>query len=447
MTVASWYKKGTLRIHYFNRILRAVFLRFLLLLLLPLFKVQKQFSKPAAVAGKKILVIVIGGLGDCLLFDPLFRRLKEKWPDSQIDVVSGSFEQMWSLMPSVDGLFMVTPTKFKTPWSYLKLLRKIYLNQYDIAAEGIAFLPRRGIYPILTSLIFKASQAPVRIGRKGTGKFGRMRQRESGFIGRQEMKDRSDSEKKHTRNPYLTHELEIVPPELRTAHESAYIFDQLGLSFFRATEEPGLSGDPPNDGWACNTIRSQWATASDTVIGITLETTRRIKTWPIEKYSRIVKWGIEDGLKFVLLGLNADYAKQLSSKFSSTDLLDLTGRTDLGQMIAAIRQCNLFLSGDTGPSHIAQACRVPSIVLFGPSNEKEFGPVDHNLHTLVLPPGSLSCRPCVLGPCIQGKSCIETISAKQVYDIISDKTKTSGQRHSCFPPETRKSPQRVLCVI
>jgi ADP-heptose:LPS heptosyltransferase len=445
--IKQCYYQGKLRCQYLNRIVRACFVRLLLKLSLPLFKLESRFAPAGAKNGKKILVIVIGGLGDCLLFDSLFRRLKEKWPEARIDVLSGSFEQMWQSMASVDNLILFTPTKFKHPWAYIKLFRSIYHNRYDIVAEGIAMLPKRGIYPIFTSLIFAASQAPIRIGRKNTGRIGLMRQRDLGFIGREEMRARNRQRPKAKPNPYLTHELDITPPEKRSAHESTYIFEPLGLTAYRLPEEPRLAADPANDAWALHRLRSQWAGHQSVLIGITLETTRKIKTWPLANFLEIIHHGISDGFKFVLVGLDRKLAQAVMAHFSSAGVLNLAGRTSLGQMIAAIRQCDFFLSGDTGPAHIAQACQTPAVVLFGPSNEKEFGPADYSRHSLILPPASFACRPCVLGPCVRGRSCILSIEPGDVYNALKQKIERFSKNAAKPIPQQRTTPQHLICVV
>jgi ADP-heptose:LPS heptosyltransferase len=436
-----------MRYRYLSRIVRARFLQLMLKCCLVVFRVELIFRPVTKGDHKRILVVVIGGLGDCLLFDPLFRRLKEKWPGARIDVVSGSFEQMWALMEPVDNLILFTPTKFKTPWSYVKLFHTIFRCRYDVVAEGIAFLPKRGIYPVFTSLVFTASQAPVRIGRPNVGRIGKMRMREMGFIGREEMRRRGDP-KRPAANPYLTHTLEIVPPERRTAHESAYIFQPLGLNGDRRPQEPMLAADPASDLWAKERLDQHWPGQDHRpLIGVTLETTRAIKSWPVENYIDIVGRGAKAGYRFLLLGLDRSLSRQVVTHSPRDAVWDQTGQTNLAQMIALIRQCDVFLSGDTGPSHIAQACRVPTVVLFGPSNELEFGPADRALHTLMLPPEEPSCRPCVLGPCVRGQSCVRSIRSEDVYAAIVDKVNQPAGGSRRWQQNMREQPQRILCVI
>lgn len=445
----TWNHENTLKFRYWSRVFRAKTLRVFLKGCLFYFTLEKRFHPVYKGQEKRILIIVVGGLGDCLLFDPLFRRLKEKWPNSRIDVLTGCFEHMWERLESVDNIMYFTPNNLKTPWEYALLFRTIYRNVYDIVAEGIAMFPTRGIYPVFSSLIFEASQAPIRIGRENTGRYAQLRPVYRGFIGSNEMSKKAGiktGKKELQENPYLTHIIDLSPPDRRQYHESAQIFKSLGLSYHRKKDEPRLQPNPPLDRWAEKLLRHQWASKDDIIVGFTIETTRIIKSWPIENFISILEWGIRDNMKFVLLGLDQQPSTSLFKRFPREELLDLSGKTSLGEMISIIRQCNVFLSCDTGPSHIAQACRVPTVVLFGPSNEREFGPFDRELHTLIVPPMNLKCRPCVLGPCVQGKSCMQSIKCETVYDALLQKVRQFQTHQHKIATQHTKSPN-VLCVI
>jgi ADP-heptose:LPS heptosyltransferase len=416
---------------------------------LPFFALEKRLHSINDDCPKKILIIVIGGLGDCLLFDSLFRRLKEKWPETRIDVLTGCFEDMWERIDSIDNIIYFTPTKFKTPWAYVLLFHTIYHVNYDIVAEGIAMVPQRGIYPIFTSLVFEASRAPIRIGRKTTGQHARIRPSQPGFIGRHEMFESAQQKAKTSnshKNKLLTHIIEPLPPNNRPYHESAIVFEPLNIAYFRKKNEPRLQSNSSKDRWAEKLLRKQWAAKEDIIVGFTTETTRQIKSWPIENYVSIFRWGIDDNLKFVMLGLASQSALSPFQEIPPKNLLDLTGKTTLGELIAVIRQCDVFLSCDTGPSHLAQACRVPTIVLFGPTNEKEFGPFDHDLHSLMLPPENPNCRPCTLGPCIKTFSCVCSIQPEVVYNELKKKV-LYRPAHKNQPEAGQKKSPGVLCVV
>ena len=445
MNVAKKHHSQSYR--YYNRVVRAAALRLLLRLCLPLWAIEKRFNPIPNDGRKRILVIIIGGMGDCLLFDPLLRRLKEQWPQACIDVLTGSFEQMWSQMETVDNLMLFKPTKFKTPWAYARLFRTIFRRSYDIVAEGIAMVPKRGIYPLLTAYIMQASAASVRIGRRNTGRLEALRPRRLDFIGYAEIKARKAHKLDRDTNPYLSHTIDVPPPHGRDSHESAYIFSPLNVPFRRYPDEPKLLPDERFDRWARTLLREQWGSLADRMIAMTVETTRQIKAWPLESFAWIMESGVRDGYKFVLLGLEKQRAAHLSQRFGADSVINLAGTTDLAQMIGLIRQCDLFVSCDTGPAHVAQACRIPTVVLFGPSNEKEFGPVDPDLHTMVLPPEPLGCRPCILGPCVRGQSCMQLIRPQTVYLAMKKVMAGAPDGAEARVPKPRKHVQQRLCEI
>lgn len=440
------FRNLELRWKFYSRILRAATIRSFLKLCLFLLYIEKWFHPIIRDDKKRILVMVFGGLGDCLLFDPLFRRLSEHYPGARIDVLTAMFKEMWDGLDSVDNIIYFSPVKAKTPWAYFLLFRTLYRSAYDIVAEGLAMLPMRGIYPIFTALVFEATRAPVRIGRISTGRQALMRPRELGFIGREEMAERAKLKSDSENSRYITHTIRLEPSALRQYHESARIFEPLGVPFKRLKGEPRLTPDPSASIWADKLLRTQWGRQQDLIIGMTMETTRKIKSWPLENFVSIVEKGIRDGLRFVLIGVERQPDGSPFRRFPREALLDLSGGTSIGEMMAIISRCNLFFSCDTGPAHIAQACGIPNVVLFGPSNEMEFGPFDRELHTLILPEGEWPCRPCVLGPCIHKTPCMESISVEVAYREIQRKLDQFPTPMLDIPAGEEKRPG-VLCAV
>lgn len=438
----------TLDLRLINRLIRFMLLRGILDICLVLFTLEKKIHPPVPKKEKRLLFIIIGGLGDCLLSDFMFRCIKEKWPDAQVDVFSGCFEEMWERIESIDHLFLFMRHTFKTPWAYVRLFRTIYRNEYDIAVEGLAMLPPRGIYPLIPFLVLEASQAPIRIGRASTGSLSLLRPREMGFMGRKETEKRMNTQaNRPEENPFLTHTVHILPPDQRQEHEYETILRPLGLQCRRGKESPRIQPDPALNQWAEVLLRSQWASHEDVIIGFTTETTRKIKAWPTQYYLKVIERGLADHMKFVMLGLEQQPTDSPFHTFPRESFLDLSGKTGLGEMIAIIKHCSLFFSCDVGPSHIAQACRVPTLVLFGPSNEKEFGPVDLDLHRLIVPKQELTCRPCVLGPCIQEKSCIHSISPDEVYDALIKHVEHFPYKSGPSDRLISEKLPKVLCAI
>ena len=63
--------------------------------------------------------------------------------------------------------------------------------------------------------------------------------------------------------------------------------------------------------------------------------------------------------------------------------VNLGGKTSLGALVALINRLSFFMSNDSGPSHMARALGVPSLVVFGPANPMNWGPLDRTWHRLV----------------------------------------------------------------
>ncbi|MFC1888920.1 glycosyltransferase family 9 protein [Thermodesulfobacteriota bacterium] len=440
-----WYRDTRVHLIYLGRLSRAQVLRALLRLSLFLFALEERINPAKRSEEMRILVMVVGGMGDCLLCDSMFRRIREKWPHSRIDVMFMSFPELWKRMESFDNYLFFSPEQPKMPWSYFQLFRTLYRNHYDIAAEGLAMLPKQGIYPIFSGIVLEASRAPIRIGRRTAGRNILLHPRRRRFFFHKMMSDvwsQNGENKDAGTDSCVTHIIKLLPPEKRSRHESARVFTPLGIEYKRTRDEPKILPDPLLDTWAQNLLRGEWAKQDDIIVGFTIETTKSIKSWPRENFASILERGIRNNLKFVMLGLNPEGSESPLQRFSGDRLLDLTGKTGLGEMIAVIGRCDLFFSCDTGPAHIAQALRVPTTVLFGPSNEREFGPSDHELHTLILPPEEFKCRPCVLGPCVKGKTCMQAISPEVVFNAIMKK---AGDLTGCWngPSFDCEGPERV----
>ena len=57
---------------------------------------------------------------------------------------------------------------------------------------------------------------------------------------------------------------------------------------------------------------------------------------------------------------------------------------------AALAQCKLYLGHDSGISHLAGAVGVPSLVLFGPTEESVWAPQQEHVRVLKHPSGLLN---------------------------------------------------------
>lgn len=87
------------------------------------------------------------------------------------------------------------------------------------------------------------------------------------------------------------------------------------------------------------------------------------------------------------------------------------GKTTLAEFIDLASQCELFLTNDSGAMHIASALGVPTVAVFGATDDIATGPTGP-LARVVREP--VDCSPCLLRECPIDHRCMSAVSADRV---------------------------------
>jgi heptosyltransferase-2 len=87
--------------------------------------------------------------------------------------------------------------------------------------------------------------------------------------------------------------------------------------------------------------------------------------------------------------------------------------TSLGEFIELAAACEVFLTNDSGPMHIASALGVPTVAIFGATDDRATGPT--GLHTRVVRQ-PVECSPCLLRECPIDHRCMVRVSADRVAE-------------------------------
>ncbi|MSQ69147.1 MAG: glycosyltransferase family 9 protein [Gammaproteobacteria bacterium] len=99
------------------------------------------------------------------------------------------------------------------------------------------------------------------------------------------------------------------------------------------------------------------------------------KCWPIAHYITLVNLLAADFDALVVLGSAGDRAAAAALQASAPlPSIDLAGQTSLVQAVALLEQCHAFVGNDSGLGHIAAACRVPTLTVFGPGRPARYRP-------------------------------------------------------------------------
>ncbi|HTL15707.1 MAG TPA: glycosyltransferase family 9 protein [Patescibacteria group bacterium] len=145
------------------------------------------------------------------------------------------------------------------------------------------------------------------------------------------------------------------------------------------------------------------------------------KRWPIDRFSAVIR-EIATRLpicRWLIFGTDADreLGLQLSQALPGA-VINLAGRTSLRELMALLKTCQVLLTNDSGPMHVAAALGTPVVALFGSTSAALTGPglPGDGRHQLLQtnPP----CSPCFRRTCPIDFRCMSSISVEQVVSAI-----------------------------
>lgn len=100
------------------------------------------------------------------------------------------------------------------------------------------------------------------------------------------------------------------------------------------------------------------------------------KCWPTERFSRLAD-KITRELNFTVFAIGSASERPLAEdvvRGASVPVFNLAGQTTIPQLAALLGGAKLVVSNDTGPGHIAEAMRIPTVLIFGHTNPLRVGP-------------------------------------------------------------------------
>ena len=96
---------------------------------------------------------------------------------------------------------------------------------------------------------------------------------------------------------------------------------------------------------------------------------------------------------------------------------NLAGKTTIPELINHISNLDLFITGDSGPMHVAATFEVPTVAIFGPTKDDETSQWMNEKSLIVKK--NLDCQPCMKRTCPLGHhDCMNLIKAVDVLDSV-----------------------------
>ena len=130
------------------------------------------------------------------------------------------------------------------------------------------------------------------------------------------------------------------------------------------------------------------------LVGIHASGGRAIKQWEPERFAEVARRLVEErDATIVLTGEAADRALVdcVKAHTPRDRVMDAAGDLDLLTLAALLERLDLFVTGDTGPMHLAWAVGTPIVSVFGPSDPARYAP--RGIHDRVVRV-DLPCSPC-----------------------------------------------------
>lgn len=362
---------------------------------------------------QRILIVNPFGIGDVIFSTPLVEILKEKDPSCFIGYICNrrAYEIIKS-NPKIDKIFVYEKDDYrktweesrieclKAVWNFLKTIKK---EKFDCAID--------------LSLGYQYSLLLRLIGIKN--RFG--------FNYRK-------------RGKFLTAKITI--DGFSDKHVIEYYCDILKFLDIDATDfkiSPKVYVTAQDVEWADDFLKANGASKDDLLIGVipgcgaSWGMDARHRRWDRSGFAKVCDGLIERyGAKVVLLGdkHEVEISEDIKNRMKNRVIM-ACGKTNLRNFLGIINRCKLIITNDGGPLHMAVGLGLNTISIFGPVDEKIYGPYPMNNGHIVISKADVRCRPCYKKfkyKICENRTCLTSIKADEVLkaaDRLLSKGKAS----------------------
>jgi lipopolysaccharide heptosyltransferase II len=324
----------------------------------------------------RLLIVLLGAIGDVVCGMPLAQRLRAGWPRTRITwAVEPAAAPLLAAHPAVDEV-LVFRRGGGLP-ALIEMLRALRRNRPDLVLD----LQRH----FKSGLFSWATRAPRRVG------FHWANSREGNWFFNTET-----IEPVQTFTPKLTH-------------------------FQRFADRLGVPAAPVGFGLAATAAERQRVAGLLAAAGERLAVLHIGSTWPSRQWLPAATAALGEemrarGFGVVLVGGadDTEFAEAVQ-RAGGTQAVNLVGRTSLRDVIAVMERAAVAIGPDTGPMHIAAAVGTPVVALFGATSPRRSGP--WGWEDLVIR-GDVPCAPCYRPRCPIGQLCMESITPGMVIERV-----------------------------
>ncbi|QTL96819.1 lipopolysaccharide heptosyltransferase [Iocasia frigidifontis] len=329
---------------------------------------------------KSVIIIDLLYLGDLMFATPFIKNLRMNLPDKRIDmIVNSNFYDLIKTNPDLDNVYA-----YNKKWGLrqgISFARKLSQNNYDLG------LNIHGNWR--TAILLKLVNPVYSLGYGGKGR---------GIFLDQEIKR---SEGMHMTEAYLA------------------FLEEIG--FKSLTDNiPQLSVSPEASQGIKAFLEGEGVIPGDRLVALNTGGTWPTKRWPIARFAELADALVNNyDVRPVLTGGKSDLGRvdEIVSLMASEPIV-AAGRTSLEELAALMECCELVISNDSGPVHVADAVGTASITIFGPSDELKYRPSRKGSRIITA---GLDCQPCGEHECpLHHHRCMTEIKVSDIIRIIDE---------------------------
>jgi ADP-heptose:LPS heptosyltransferase len=108
------------------------------------------------------------------------------------------------------------------------------------------------------------------------------------------------------------------------------------------------------------------------------------RRWPEDRFAAVARAVAEEGYPVLLTGSGAEAAAvERVRELAGLPPSAVAGPTELLDLAALVAHARLVVCGDTGTAHLASAYATPSVLLFGPTPPRRWGPPESGPHAVL----------------------------------------------------------------
>ena len=328
----------------------------------------------------KILVRATNWVGDAVMSLPALRALRQRFPDAEISILAKPWVgDLYGREPFCDRLIPYTATDLLSKWRAARDLRAYHFDaaillQNAFEAAAIAY----------------AARIPQRIGYARDG-----------------------------RSFLLTQAIPVPVRGEIPRHERFYYLELLRRAgILDAMPENDLIHlDGAADARLAGAERFQQLGMGNTVIGVSPGAAYgSAKRWIPERFADAAnRCAKEWGASVAIFGSQQE--RELCATVAAAievPVRNFAGETTLGEFIDMAAACRVYLTNDSGAMHIASALGVPTVAIFGATDDIATGPTGP-LARVVREP--VECSPCLKRECPIDHRCMTRVTSLRVVEI------------------------------